>query len=139
VKFNGRQLERQYDDHVLYGLLLSSAHAATPANLCRAASDGLHITIGYCPWVLRLRRSESTPSPVDPAAGKPYATTFSVMSIFDMPVASCSFGASWMFPKRVVTVLSYSRLRVISAGLLTPALSVVPHRIAGSYADSNWN
>lgn len=111
-----------------------------------------------CTNVLGGCYGSTGPSSVDPATGEPYATTFPVISIFDMVRAQFalldhlgieklyasvgssmgamqSLAAGWMFPKRVGKVVSIS-------GTARSSPSSVAVRYAQRsvlMADPNWN
>ncbi|KAI0265800.1 Alpha/Beta hydrolase protein [Gloeopeniophorella convolvens] len=111
-----------------------------------------------CTNVLGGCYGSTGPSSVDPATGRPYATTFPVISIFDMVRAQFalldhlgvrklyasvgssmgamqSLAAGWMFPERVGKVVSIS-------GTARSSPSSVAMRYAQRsvlMADPNWN
>ncbi|KAI0298905.1 Alpha/Beta hydrolase protein [Russula brevipes] len=122
------------------------------------ARDNVILFFVICTNVLGGCYGSTGPSSVDPATGKPYATTFPLIGIFDMVRAQYalldhlgieklyasvgssmgamqSLAAGWMFPSRVGKIVSIS-------GTARSSPSSVAMRFAQRsvlMADPNWN
>ncbi|KDQ64349.1 hypothetical protein JAAARDRAFT_27977 [Jaapia argillacea MUCL 33604] len=149
------------------GLSASSHAASTPSNPSEGwwekfIGPGLPLDTDkffiICTNVLGGCYGSTGPSSIDPNTNQPYATTFPVLSIFDMVKAQfsllddlgieklyasvgCSMGAmqslaaGWQFPKRVGKVVSIS-------GTARSSPSAIAMRFAQRsvlMADPNWN